>query len=351
MRDYLTDQETAKLLGKRIDQLHKIIDAFDAVSDDEWDLNEGEHFEFVSSTVDAYGRRKRRFTEEGVEAIARYLEATESRGLLQKILDKLTNWKTKRKQLLVSRRITQEFLSASDTLIFRGNRAFVPKKTTIAILQTNHKGFNNAWARVRNAGKLEGSEAVEIDKHFTVVDEKTLFFSEIGIARIADDMKHNSTINAARKAWMDAVAEVVESCFQAEVKYLQSSSQRIENAVKKAKRLTNGRCDVTGQVKKAHTRLELDGHHLFDRRSRPDLADATENILVMQAELHREFHSWKATSSCCPQDFIEFITTVRGDLFDPVNSRATARMRQLICRLTLLQENYENNRLRYHAAR
>lgn len=351
MRDYLTDQETAKLLGKRIDQLYRIIDAFDAVPDDEWELNEGEHFAYTSTTVDAFGRRRRRFTEEGVEALARYLEVTESRGLLQKILDKLTNWKTKRKQLLVSRRITQEFLTVSDTLLFRGSRAFVPKKTTIAILQTNHKGFNNSWARVRGAGQLEGSEAVEIDKHFTVNDENTLFFSEMGIARIADDMKHNSTINAARKAWMDAVAEVVERCFQAEVKHLQSAPQRIENAVIKAKRAAKGRCDVTGQAKKAHTTLELDGHHLFDRRNRPDLADATDNILVLQSELHGEFHSWKASPSCCPQDFIEFVTTVRGDLFDPVNSRAMARLQRLVHRLTLLQANYENNHLRYHAVR
>lgn len=119
MRDFLTDQKTAKLLGKRIDQLYKIIDAFVAAPDDQWDLNEGKHFEYISAPVDAFGRRKRGFTEEGVEAIARYLEATESCGLLQKILDKLTHWKTKRKQLLVHRRMTQAFLTVSETLIFR----------------------------------------------------------------------------------------------------------------------------------------------------------------------------------------------------------------------------------------
>ncbi|MFM1798918.1 MAG: hypothetical protein RLZZ117_1196 [Cyanobacteriota bacterium] len=351
MRDYLTAQETAKLLGKRIDQLYKIIDAFDAIPDDEWDLVEGEHFEFVSSSVDAYGRRSRRFTEEGVEALARYLEATESRGLLQRILDKLTHWKTKRKQLLVSRRITQEFLTAGQDLVFRGSRAFVPKKTTIAILQTNHKGFNNAWARLRGAGKLEGREAIELDVHFILADDNALLFSEMGIARIADDMKRNSSINASRKAWMDAVAEVVECCFQSEIKHLQAAPKRIETAIRRAKRAARGRCDVTGKAKTAHSLLELDGHHLFDRRSRPDLADATDNILVLQPDLHSEFHSWKDGPTCCPQDFIDFITTVRGDLFDPTNSRAMARLQRLVHRLTLLQANYENNRLRYHAPR
>lgn len=192
--------------------------------------------------------------------------------------------------------MTQAFLIVSETMIFRAGRAFVPKKSTIATLQTNHKGFNTAWAWVRTAGKLEGSEAIEIDRHFTVVDDKVLFFSEMGIARIADDMKHNSRINAARKAWMDAVAEVVERCFQAEVKHLQSAPKRIEDTVRQAKRVARGRCDVTGQAKKAHTTSELDGHHLFERRSRLDLADATDNILVLQPELHNEVHSWKGTA-------------------------------------------------------
>ena len=351
MRDFLTDQETAKLLGKRIDQLYTIVEAFDAIPDDQWDLKEGEHFEYVSVSVDAFGRRKRRFTEEGVTALANYLQATETPGLLRTILDKLTNWKTRRKQLLVSRRITQEFLTVGDSLIFRGNRAFVPKSTTVAILQTNHKGLNNAWGRLRTAGQLEGSEAVQLDHHFTIDEQKNLFFSEMGIARIAMDMRHNSTINQSRKAWMEAVGDVVERCFQAEVKHLLSAPKRIEDAVKKAKRAAKGRCEVTGKAQKAHSSQELDGHHLFDRRGRPDLADATTNILVLQPELHGEFHSWHGSASCCPQHFLDFLTTVRGDLFDPVNSRAMARHQRLVQRLTLLQANYENNHLRYHGLR
>ena len=61
-----------------------MVDAFDASPDDEWELNEGEHFDYVSTDMDAYGRRRRRFTEAGVEAMARYLEAPETPGLLKK---------------------------------------------------------------------------------------------------------------------------------------------------------------------------------------------------------------------------------------------------------------------------
>ena len=53
-RDLLTDRETARILGKKINTLYKTVDFFDAHDDDEWDLVEGEHFEFVNSSIYVY---------------------------------------------------------------------------------------------------------------------------------------------------------------------------------------------------------------------------------------------------------------------------------------------------------
>ena len=47
MRDLLTDRETAKLLRIKINSLYKTVDFFDEFDDDEWDLIEGDHFEYV----------------------------------------------------------------------------------------------------------------------------------------------------------------------------------------------------------------------------------------------------------------------------------------------------------------
>ena len=71
MRELLTDRESAKILGIKINQLYDAVDFFDRYDDDPWDLVEGEHFEFIQSTGDY---QERRFTEEGIEAIAKYLE-------------------------------------------------------------------------------------------------------------------------------------------------------------------------------------------------------------------------------------------------------------------------------------
>lgn len=242
MRDLLTDRETAKILGKRINSLYKIIDTFDANPDDEWDLVEGEHFEFAGPPVAAAdGKRPRRFSEEGIEAIARYIEATEKSSVLSWFRDRLLRVKQKRKQLLVSRRITQEFMEIGSELILQGELAFVSRKTTVGILQTNYKGLNNSWERLRLAGTEEGEEALEKNKDFLENEDRALLISQRGIARVARDMRKNSKITKARQAWIEAVGEVVEDCFRAEIKYL---TQGVDEAIQRAKRASGRRNQV-----------------------------------------------------------------------------------------------------------
>ncbi|MCT0219104.1 hypothetical protein KQ304_08850 [Synechococcus sp. CS-1329] len=345
MRDLLTDRETARILGKRIDSLYKIVDAFDAQSDDEWELVEGEHFEFTGAPVAAaQGKRARRFTEEGIEALARYIETKEKIGLLRLLRDRIFNVKQKRRQMLVSRRITQEFMEMGDDLVIRGELAFVSRKTTVSILQTNYQGLSNSWSRLRSTGTEDGEEALEIDKDFVEAEAKIVLISQRGIARVARDMHKNSQITPARKAWIEAVGDVVETCFNAEIRHLTQGS---DLAIKRAKGAAGNRCEVTGQKSSRQTKVDLAGHHLFDRCSRPDLADLSDNILVIIPDLHQEFHSWRP-GACTPNDFLTFAETVRADLFDPVNSRQMKRLQTLTRRLKRLQHEREGQQVRYH---
>lgn len=345
MRDLLTDTEAARILGKRRPQLYRIVDKFDQDPDDEWELEEGVHFEFAGPAVPGTdGKRPRRFTEEGIEALARYIEAHERSGLLQAVKERLFQVTKKRKQLLVSRRITQEFVEAGGTVEIRGQLAFVTRKSTVAILQTNYKGLGNSWERLRMAGTAEGEQALEIGKDFLESEERQLLFSQRGVAAVARDMRANSKITKARQAWIEAVGEVVESCFQAEIRYLTDGAER---AIKRAKSAAGHRCEVTGKKSSRQTRIDLAGHHLFDRSSRPDLIDLTDNILVIVPDLHRDFHNWKP-GACCPNDFLKFINSARSDLFDPVNSRSMTRLHNLTRRLNRLQNEREGDKLRYH---
>jgi hypothetical protein len=63
MRNFLSDSEAAKILGKRRTQLYRIVDLFDADPNDEWELEEGVHFEFAGTEVPGtQGQRPRRLT-------------------------------------------------------------------------------------------------------------------------------------------------------------------------------------------------------------------------------------------------------------------------------------------------
>jgi hypothetical protein len=343
MRDLLTDRETAKILGKRIDTLYKTIDFFDADDKDEWELLEREHFEFTAKTGDY---RERRFYEEGVEALAEYFDRN-TPGLIKIVTEALTHRRRKRKQMLVSRRITQELIEAGSLLEVRGELGFVSRKTCINILQTNGRGINNSIERLFHTGTLDGAEGLEIEKHFLLSEEGEKIWSQMGLASMAIDMSHKSSITKARKAWVGAVGEVVEDCFKTEIKRLAAAPLRIDKAVAKAKRAVRDTCQVTGKKKARGRDLSLDGHHLFDKANRPDLADFHDNILVVESTIHSDFHAWKGGFGCEPKDFLEFGSEVRGDLFDASNSRAMERFNSLTVRLTQLQKNYENNHLRY----
>jgi hypothetical protein len=343
MRDLLTDKETARILGKRIDTLYKTIDFFDSDDKDEWQLVEGEHFEFTTKTGEY---RERRFYEEGVEALAEYFDRN-TPGLIKLVAEALTHRRRRRKQMLVSRRITQELIETGSLLEVRGELGFVSRKTCINILQTNGLGINNSIERLCQTGLLDGQEGLELEQHFLLSEEGERIWSQRGLASMAIDMCNNSSINKSRKAWVGAVGEVVEDCFKSEIKRLAAAPLRIDKAIAKAKRAARDTCQVTGKKKARGKELSLDGHHLFDRHNRPDLADFHDNILVVESSIHADFHSWRGGGGCEPRHFLQYSSEIRGDLFDSSNSRAMERFNGLTVRLTQLQRNYENNHLRY----
>ncbi len=92
--------------------------------------------------------------------------------------------------------------------------------------------------------------------------------------------------------------------------------------------------------------MDLAGHHLSDPRSRPDLADLTDNMLVFTPDLHQEFHSWRP-GTCTPNDFQTFAETVPADLFDPVNTRQMQRLQTLTRGLRRLEQERKGQQVRY----
>jgi hypothetical protein len=346
-RDAFSDKEAAKMLGISVTKLYRICDFFDSDPDDAWDLIEGEVFEYEPGQA-----RKRRFYEEGVMALAKYLEETEGGSFLARLKEFFTHHRARVTRALVQRRIIQVTQDRS-TLVIRGDLVFLQQRSVVRVLGTNGKGMAGTLRRIEEeSAGLDGAEGLEIDVHFAdFEDVEGRHWSQRGIARLARTMHDRGRITKARKAWVKAVADVAEDCFEVQRKVLESHEARVKAAMERARSKAKA-CAVTQQKPNAADRnpIELEAHHLFDAATRPDLAALEENLLVISSALHRNFHKWMGNRPCEPKDFVDYLLRNELTHFEgspSTRARQDARQQKLIHRLELLQARYEGNRLLY----
>lgn len=335
-QELLSAEETAQILGIKLKKLYKVCDAFDARSDDDWDLIEGEHFEWLSKTI-----RTRRFYEEGATAIAKYLqEEARSKpitGLIDKVVEGFTNRRKHTRQMLVRRRVISE-LDRLDKAIVRGDLVFLDRPKTIRLLATNGKGLNAARRREQDNVSLSGREPMEPGVHFDIIDNVE-YWSQRGLVRIAQNMSENLA-QKSRKAWTEAVFEVCESAIEQQRKYLESFDARVQHAMKEAKDRAKGKCQVSLQKVTPAQPFDLHAHHLFDKSTYPDWAAQQDNLLVMHEDLHDGFHKWHGSGSCEPKDFVEYLTTVESWRFS--KDSQIQHLHKLINRLEKVQKTYKD---------
>lgn len=328
----LTDEETAKALKITKTKLYKICEKFDSDPDDEWELNQGEHFEWIirGST--------RHFYEQGAVAIAKYLEVTEGNKFINQLVEFFTHRQKRIRRALVLRKISQEAQSGSTITV--ANKLFLHRKNTIAILETNGKGINGAIQRIQSESSYEGAEILAVDRDFTEVDSEQ-YFSQYGILKLARDMQ-SANKSKSRQAWLEAVVEEIEPGLDLQYKKLMSQDQAIEKAIEAAKRAANKCCQVTGEKCKEGAGIKLHGHHLFCKSSRRDMAARVENILVIKEEIHNSYHRWHTIryqgQPCTPESFIEYLQDVHAYLIDKPQSKK--RYLALIERLEQLQRDF-----------
>jgi hypothetical protein len=346
-RDAFSDKEAAKMLGIPVSKLYRICEFFDSDPEDDWDLIEGEFFEYEPGQA-----RKRRFYEEGVMAMAKYLEETEGGGFLARLKEFFTHHRARVTRALVQRRIIQVTQDRS-TMVIRGDLVFLQQRSVVRVLGTNGKGMAGTLRRIEEeSAGLDGAEGLEIDVHFATFDGVAgRHWSQRGIVRLARTMHDKGRITKARKAWVKAVADVAEECFEVQRKVLESHEARVRSAMERARARAKV-CAVTQRKPNAADRhpIELEAHHLFDAATRPDLAALDENLLVVSSALHRNFHKWLGHRSCEPKDFLDYL--LRNELTHFEGSPSTRvrqeqRQQKLIHRLELLQARYEGNRLLY----
>ena len=346
-RDSFSHEQAAKMLGITAVKLERICKFFADDPHDEWVLIEGEFCEMEPGQA---GRR--RFYEEGVMAIAKYLEETEGSGFLARLKERFTHQRARVTRALVQRRIVQVTQDRS-ALVISGNKLFLQQPAVMRVLGTNGKGMAGTIRRIEEAdASLEGAEALQPEIHFDYFPETSgRYWSQVGIVRLAKTMGERGKINKARRAWVKAVADVAEECFEYQRKELESYEGKVQRAKDQVRRKA-GCCEVTRRKPRAAdiNPLELDVHHLFDASSRPDLAALEANLLVITSALHRNFHKWIGNRPCEPKDFVDYLIHNELGQFDGslrTRERRDKQRQKLITRLELLQVHYEDNRLLY----
>ena len=160
-RDAFSFQETARILGITPKKLNGIFDFFDAHSDEEWELIEDEFFEYKPGHA-----RSRRFYEEGVMALAKYLEEKEGGSILAKIYEFFTQHRARVTRTLVKRRIIQVTQDQS-TIQIRGDLVLLEQRSVVRVLGTNAKEMAGTITRIQEESSgLKGAEGLEIGVHF-----------------------------------------------------------------------------------------------------------------------------------------------------------------------------------------
>lgn len=346
-RDSFSDEHAAKMLGIRKSKLYRICELFDKNLDDPWEMTEGDFFEYEPGQAG-----KRRFYEEGVMAIAKYLQETEGGSFLARLKEWLTHHHERVTRALVQRRIIQVTQDRS-AVVIRGDLVFLEQPSVMRVLGTNPKGMVGTIRRIQEeSAGLEGAEGLEIDVHFANFDgSKNRHWSQRGIVRLAKTMHEKGKITKARRVWVKAVADVADDCFEVQRKMLESHEARVKT-VKDRVRKKFRQCAVTQQIAKPtdSNPIELEVHHLFDASSRPDLAAFEDNLLVISSALHRNFHKWMGSRPCEPKDFVDYLLHNELSHFEGrigSNTRQERRQQKLIQRLELLQARFEGNHLLY----
>lgn len=196
--------------------------------------------------------------------------------------------------------------------------------------------------RIQGNDSLEGQEPLEPNEDLKSIED-TQYWSQRGIVKVARDMSqnHGKRSRASRKAWTDTVYEEVKDAIRDQRKYLESSEARIKKAIGTVKKIAGDTCQVSCQKRTASKPFDLHAHHLFDRETRPDLADVLDNLLVMHADIHRGFHRWHGSGSCEPKDFIEYLFYAEGEKFE--SNSNTRHLDALVNKLEKLQVFFENH--------
>lgn len=283
---------------KRLDE---IVSFFDADPNDDWDLVEGDDYQFVNKE-----KKLRNFSPKGAFKIASYIEKNEKRGIFYKFREFFTKHDQKIRRSLARKLIFAELIDSGEIQVYQGV-AMIHKQSLRRILETNGAKLN----KTVNHLQQRTDKPLELGVDFYEDEKREFWFSESGIVMISKSMSETLT-NKSRQEMCKTIAMEFPLAFKEIQENLDDDTKQkieIEKAKKRAKTRDKNTCQVTGQKPDKDVKFNLAVHHLYSVQKYPHLATLDLNLVTIKEEIHQEFHGKLGgfNKPCTIEDFIEFL--------------------------------------------
>lgn len=283
---------------KRLDE---IVSFFDADPNDDWDLVEGDDYQFVNKE-----KKLRNFSPKGAFKIASYIEKNEKRGIFYKFREFFTKHDQKIRRSLARKLIFAELIDSGEIQVYQGV-AMIHKQSLRRILETNGAKLN----KTVNHLQQRTDKPLELGVDFYEDEKREFWFSESGIVMISKSMSETLT-NKSRQEMCKTIAMEFPLAFKEIQENLDDDTKQkieIEKAKKRAKTRDKNTCQVTGQKPDKDVQFNLAVHHLYSLQKYPHLATLDLNLVTIKEEIHQEFHGNLGGfhQPCTIEDFIEFL--------------------------------------------
>lgn len=321
----IRDYELAQALEVSLERIYDICNIFDRDPDDEWELNEGEHFTWAN-----YSLKQRRFSPEGAYEICKYINENEGRNLFRRFRRWLNGRDERLKQLLVEKKFI-EVIDSSNALVFSNGRAYMRPRYTRQLLGLGRRQdiLNRA---LQQEIKTTKAEPLQLEKHF-IQEDDAVCLSGMGIARVSANLGITLT-NQHRRAWCQLVSQRSIAALQEVIDDREAKKLEVQKAMAKAKKTAGKTCQLTSEERGPANPFSLAVHHVYDQRNYPHLADHPHNLLVMKESIHKDFHQWMGGNgvSCTIEDLEQYVETFSTSLF-PDSPLSRQRMAKALKRI------------------
>ncbi len=294
-KTYISAQDLINILKITSQELIDLERFFDAIPDDEWELEEGKDYRVVRSN----GARE--YTQSGAYTIARYVETTKKLSFW----DSLKEWFFHTREKIRKSFVRRKILDNCSSLIKRSDQYWVSQADAVAIFGTNIQTFR----RMLEHTKTTDHPLIKGTHYEDFVDNGGIYYSLEGIYRLSLAFSSNLTMKNRRDECRD-VGEEISPQVNDIIKMIEAREKRIGKAKEDAKKRDHKTCQVTGEKPNRYKRFDLAAHHLYAANAYPHLADSVENLITISAEVHNRFHQEFMEGNhkpCTIDDFIKFV--------------------------------------------